>query len=122
MARGGTSDALARSVLSRGTIVAAFVVCALVGAVLFGALQIIRQDLAQFVDQFGENRLEQVSEAARVAARDLEQLEQDLTVAGRLADAAEERGERERVLATLAAALEPYRVIVAFDASGTPTA
>ncbi len=117
----GATDSLAKSVLSRGTIVAAIVACALVAAVLFGALQLIRSDLTEFVDQFAENRLGQVNEAARVADRDFEQLEQDLAVAGRLAEAAENKSERERVLATMAAALEPYRVIVAFDARGAPT-
>ncbi|HVY48809.1 MAG TPA: response regulator [Minicystis sp.] len=116
------NDALARSILSRGTVVAAALVCAAVVAVLLGALSFIRRDLAEVVDQFAESRLDQVSEAARLAETDLDQLEHDLAVAGRLADATDDAAERERVLGALAAAIDAYRVVVAYDASGARTA
>ncbi|HEY4122857.1 MAG TPA: hypothetical protein VGM56_33565, partial [Byssovorax sp.] len=74
-------------VFSRATVLAAAIVAASVVVVLVGALSLIRGDLSDYVDEVAESRLEQVTEAARLANEELARLDRDLERVGRLAEA-----------------------------------
>jgi signal transduction histidine kinase/CheY-like chemotaxis protein len=95
-------------VFSRATVLAAAIVAASVVVVLVGALSLIRGDLSDYVDEVAESRLEQVTEAARLANEELARLDRDLERVGRLAEAERDPERREKLLTPFVSAGGAY--------------
>jgi signal transduction histidine kinase/CheY-like chemotaxis protein/HPt (histidine-containing phosphotransfer) domain-containing protein len=96
-------------------LVAFLIVCAAVTAVISAAIHLYRRDRQELLEQFQEERLNQVQEAAQIIDADLAAIRRNLTIAGDLV-ARDESADRD--LRTLLAFVDHYKTIRVFDESG----
>jgi two-component system, NtrC family, sensor histidine kinase HydH len=104
--------------VTRSTVLALVLVCALLACVLAGTVHLIRENRADLVDQFAARRLTQVTEAARLIDEDLDDIGDDLVVAGKLVRTAESPRDQQHQLGALLAVVEQYKLVRVYDVDG----
>ncbi len=104
--------------MTRSTIIALGLLCAVLAAVLAGVVRWIGRDRDALVRRFRAERLVQVEEAAREIQEDLEDIGEDLVFAAELVHAADSPADRQRELGALLAAVKFYRMVDVYDARG----
>ncbi len=82
--------------MTRWTVFALLLVCLALAGVGVWVVHAVKHDRAALVDQFGADRLAQVDKAAREIETELDDVADDLRFAGRLVQAADNPGDRER--------------------------
>jgi two-component system, NtrC family, sensor histidine kinase HydH len=97
--------------VTRSTVLALVLVCALLACVLAGTVHLIRENRADLVDQFAARRLTQITEAARIIDEDLDDIDDDLVVAGKLVRTAESPRDQQHQLGALLAVVEQYKLV-----------
>src|SRR5262245_20884384 len=81
-------------------------------------MRVIRDSRDERVAAFEQQRLAQVTEAARIIDEDLENIGDDLLIAGKLARAAENERDQQHELGALLAVVEQYKLIRIYDTQG----
>ena len=79
------------------------------------AVQLYRRDRQELVEEFRDERLKQVTDAARVIDGDLESLRRDLLTAS---DFVQDRDEAKSALGALLAFVDPYKLLAVVDEHG----
>lgn len=104
--------------VSKGTLIALLVMCAVLGAVAFAATRTLAHDRAALVRQFSADQLVQVQKVAQEIQAELEDVGEDLRFTGQLVHATSSAVERERSLRALLAVVKQYRLVAIYDADG----
>lgn len=105
--------------LPRGSWIALGLLLAVLAFVIALATRTIREDRAELVTQFSNERQDQVDEAARIVRDDLEDIARHLRLAGELVHDTESPRERERELRALLARRELHAINVYDTAART---
>jgi two-component system, NtrC family, sensor histidine kinase HydH len=106
--------------MTRWTAFALLLVCFALAGVGVWVVHAVKRDRAALVEQFEADRLTQVEKAAQEIEAELDDVADDLRFAGRLVQAADNPGDRERELRALLAAVRHYRLVAVFDGEGRP--
>ncbi|MCC6994576.1 MAG: PAS domain-containing protein [Deltaproteobacteria bacterium] len=104
--------------MTRSTIIALGLLCAVFAAVLAVVVRWIGRDRDALVQRFRAERLLQVEEAAREIQEDLDDIGEDLVFAAELVHAADSPADRQRELGALLAAVKFYRMVDVYDGRG----